>query len=101
MQVELEGNSKPATLILAQVKLLSCVGMMYCVDDRLQMIARSYHNDLAAFCTSYWAMTCSEASSRNSEQDGQDWKAWIQTEATRRTGYCIWVSSTSVSKHPG
>ncbi|KAH9222808.1 hypothetical protein DL95DRAFT_285815 [Leptodontidium sp. 2 PMI_412] len=86
-------------VLTAVMKLLSCVGMMYCGDDRLQMIARSYHNDLAAFCTSYWAMTCSEASSRNSEQDGQDWKAWIQTEATRRTGYCIWLLDCMWSFH--
>ncbi|KAH7360640.1 C2H2 transcription factor-like protein [Rhexocercosporidium sp. MPI-PUGE-AT-0058] len=97
--VEFEGNSKPSTLVLAQVKLLSCIGMMYCGDDRLQMIAKSYHSDLAAYCTSYWTVYCSEASSTDSQEEGLDWQAWIQTETTRRTGYCIWLLDCMWSFH--
>ncbi|KAG4429874.1 hypothetical protein IFR05_014642 [Cadophora sp. M221] len=97
--VELEGNSKPTILVLAQVKLLSCVGMMYCGDDRLQTMARSYHCDLAAFCTSYWVTNGSETFSVNSEQERPDWQSWIRTEATRRTGYCIWLLDCMWSFH--
>ncbi|KAH7418323.1 C2H2 transcription factor-like protein [Cadophora sp. MPI-SDFR-AT-0126] len=102
MAVELDGNSKPGTLILTQVKVLSCVGMMYCGNARLQLLARAYHSDLAAFCTTHWVESCSDIIPRRPDRSGQavpDWQLWIQAESTRRTGYCIWLLDCMWSFH--
>ncbi|KAK0124407.1 hypothetical protein ONS95_009368 [Cadophora gregata] len=102
MAIELDGSSKPGVLVLAQVKLLNCVGMMYCGDDRLRTLARGYHSDLAAFCTVHWAGPSVAATSKypeRTEQVDQDWQTWIQTETIRRTGYCIWLLDCMWSFH--
>lgn len=99
--MEFDSIAKPDYLVLTQVKLLSCVGMMYCGDDRLKSIAKSYHSDLVAFCVTDWAMSDSQIlqNTSNSEQAGLDWRTWIQAETIRRTGYCIWVSFTIMTRN--
>lgn len=102
MALESDSNSKPGKLVLTQVKMLCCVAMMYCGDDRLQLLARSYHRDLAAFCTADWVDSCFDIISRpseRSEQGGSDWHTWVKTETTRRTGYCIWLLDCMWSFH--
>jgi hypothetical protein len=82
-------------LLLTQIKVLNSVGMSYCGDERLSIIARNYHGDLASFCTTEWLMPYLEAepSSLNGMDDGDyGWRKWYEAESRRRTGYCIWVS---------
>jgi hypothetical protein len=94
-QAETGKYPRLSKLLLAQIKVLNCVGMSYCGDERLSTIARSYHGDLASFCTTEWLMTYPEAepSSLNGMDNGDyGWRKWYEAESRRRTGYCIWVS---------
>lgn len=85
------GGSKPDSLVLTQVKLLNCVGMMYCGDERLRAIAKCNHSDLVSYCERDWKRL-SEYPQLPSDNANHDWKTWCQAESSRRTGYCIWVS---------
>jgi hypothetical protein len=95
MQLDNGVSMRPDSLIMTQVKLLCCVGMMYCGDRRLMTIAKNYHSDLTSFCDTEWARLSVEAGSspgsNDSEQMSMDWMIWIRAESSRRTGYCIWV----------
>ena len=80
-----------------QAKILNCVGMMYCGDERLMKIGKTYHSDLASFCEEEWEVSCVESSNVEEvadhvERTGQNWNEWCEAETSRRTGYCIWVS---------
>jgi hypothetical protein len=93
------GPSQPDSLVLTQVKLLCCVGMMYSGDRRLMAISKSYHSDLTSFCDAEWTRLSSEMQSSPgssaSEQINMDWLVWIRAESSRRTGYCIWVGHST------
>lgn len=87
-------NSIPDGLILTQVRLLSCIGMMYCGDQRLVERAKNGMSDLIAFCNTEWPNYMPEARrplGDNSSQVACDWELWCQAESHRRTGYSIWV----------
>jgi hypothetical protein len=87
-------------LLFTQIKLLNCVGMIYCGDERLSNLAGSYHNDLASFCSTEWSRTLSETGQSNiNGMDDADhgWKKWYEAESHRRTGYCIWVSFSALT----
>jgi len=87
---------KPDAFILAQIKLLNCVGMIYSGDEYLMTAAKSYHGDLAAFCGAQWNEFESgqDDMPRNPEETlAHKWAAWCEAESRRRTGYCIWVRS--------
>lgn len=88
--VEMGGNSKPDLLVLTQVKLLSCVGMMYSGDERLKAIAKCNHSGLVSYCDRDWRRL-SECPRLSSESADHDWKIWCQAESSKRTGYCIWL----------
>jgi hypothetical protein len=79
-----------------QSKILNCVGMMYCGDERLMKIAKTYHGILASFCEEEWGRSSAENSNMETVADrggktGQNWNEWCEAETNRRTGYCIWV----------
>jgi hypothetical protein len=78
---------------MTQTKLLNCVGMIYCGDERLSTIGRSYHSELVSFCNTEWSRTISKAeqSNTNGMDDDYGWKKWYEAESCRRTEYCIWV----------
>ena len=87
------GNSKPSIVLFTQIKLLSCVGMMYCGNEHLAEAAKSYHSELVFFCNSEWVKPSKEIPQNaiNDEQVVVLWKAWREAETKRRTGYCVWV----------
>lgn len=98
MQAERGEDDKPNFLVQAQAKLLNCVGMMYSGDEDLTRLAKSYHYQLVSFCGDNWtngALETEEILRNNSNSVGRKWKAWYEAESRRRTGYCIWVSSTT------
>ena len=78
--------------LFAQVKLLNCIGMTYCGDDRMEKFGWRQHSDLIKFCKTHWV----------NEEDTQaqadahphvdiEWRQWRDIEARRRTGYAIWL----------
>ena len=98
MSVSNDGDSRCAKVMMIQIKLLNCVGMMYCGSDELSQAAKSYHRDLNDFCCSEWKTlnqiprtAVSQTSSNDTEQANREWKEWYDAESIRRTGYCIWV----------
>ncbi len=71
--------------------------MMYSGNDHLMQLAKSYHSDLVSFCSLEWERLSREVS-ENATSDklvALSWKAWCESESSRRTGYCIWVCSLS------
>ncbi|KAM0154533.1 hypothetical protein ACHAPG_006484 [Botrytis cinerea] len=98
MSVSNDGDSRCAKVMMIQIKLLNCVGMMYCGSDELSQAAKSYHRDLNDFCCSEWKTlnqiprtAVSQTSSNDTEQANREWKEWYDAESIRRTGYCIWL----------
>ncbi|KAE9379029.1 hypothetical protein N431DRAFT_396985 [Stipitochalara longipes BDJ] len=86
-------HSRPSKLVLTQIKLLNCVGMIYCGDERLSTMAEAYHGDLVSFCSTEWSRTLSEVEQSNingADDVDYGWKRWHEAESRRRTGYCIW-----------
>lgn len=82
------GDQIPSRLFLAQVKLLNCVGMLYCGDERLLQQGKAYHTDLVSFCNAEWTSPVSHGFS-NTNDVNNDWRVWYEAESLRRTGYSI------------
>jgi hypothetical protein len=79
---------------MIQIKVLNCVGMMYCGDRRLKSFAEGYLHEFVSFCHEEWtrpSVRSNPIPENDSENVGHDWRVWIQAESSRRTGYCIWV----------
>ncbi|TVY80516.1 Biofilm and cell wall regulator [Lachnellula suecica] len=92
--VENGGEQKPDILTLTQTKLLNCVGMMYSGDQHTIAMARGYHVDLMSFCELHWNSTTLETNEvvqDSTNAVGKQWRAWVDAESCRRTGYCIWL----------
>ena len=85
------GDQIPSRLFLAQVKLLNCVGMLYCGDERLLQQGKAYHTDLVSFCDAEWTSLASSVSNgfSNTNEVNNDWSVWYEAESLRRTGYSI------------
>lgn len=83
-------------VIFAQVKLLSCIGMLYSGEQRLGKHAWRQHSDLARFCRGDWTLeqTSSNSNDGSAESMEQDWYRWKDLEQRRRTGYAIWVHTS-------
>lgn len=81
-------------VVFAQVKLLSCIGMLYSGEQRLGKYAWRQHGDLTSFCRNDWAWepTVANAVEGGIEPVDQDWIKWKDVEQRRRTGYAVWVS---------
>jgi hypothetical protein len=94
-QLETGNNSWPEGLVFTQVRLLSCIGMMYSGDQRLVEKAKASSSDLIAFCGSEWTKYAEQddqsVRSRGTNQAASEWEAWCYAESHRRTGYSIWV----------
>ncbi len=96
MQIETRPGQKLDELLLAQVKLLNCVGMLYCGDECLFNLAKCYHSDLVTFCDVQWKKPTTVISyglTHDLEEAARKWELWQKEESLRRTGYCIWVST--------
>lgn len=98
ISVGLKENLGPTNVVVIQVKLLNCVGMMYCGCDELSQAAKSYHRDLIDFCCYEWKASnqisrieMAQSNPNDTEQAKREWKEWYDAESIRRTGYCIWV----------
>ena len=80
---------------MAQVKLLSAIGMIYCGDERMERHGWRQHSDVVKFCRTHWLQ---EDDPYMQFIDGveqtveQQWRRWKDVEGRRRTGYAIWVS---------
>ncbi|KAK6601670.1 hypothetical protein H4I96_07011 [Botrytis cinerea] len=84
MSVSNDGDSRCAKVMMIQIKLLNCVGMMYCGSDELSQAAKSYHRDLNDFCCSEWKTlnqiprtAVSQTSSNDTEQANREWKECV------------------------
>ncbi|KAI9737326.1 MAG: hypothetical protein M1834_009479 [Cirrosporium novae-zelandiae] len=87
-------NSKPDDILVAQVKILNCVGMIYCSDERLVKIAANNHCELVTFCENEWkkpSASFDQLPNNSIESANHDWGVWRDTETRCRTGYCIWL----------
>ncbi|KAF5873817.1 putative c2h2 transcription protein [Botrytis fragariae] len=98
MSVSNDGDPRCTKIMMIQIKLLNCVGMMYCGSDELSHAAKSYHRDLNDFCCNEWKtsnqiprIAVSQTSTNDTEQANREWKKWYDAESIRRTGYCIWL----------
>lgn len=94
----IKGDSGCSEVVTVQIKLLNCVGMMYCGCDELSQAAKSYHRDLVDFCCYEWkasndisSLGTTGSNSSETDQAKVEWKEWYDAESIRRTGYCIWV----------
>lgn len=94
-QLETGNNSWPEGLVFTQVRLLSCIGMMYSGDQRLVERAKASSSGLIAFCGSEWTNYAEQddqsVRSHGTNQAASEWEAWCHAESHRRTGYSIWV----------
>ncbi|KAL7784031.1 C2H2 transcription factor-like protein [Trichoderma afarasin] len=88
-------NASIERLVLTQVRLLSCIGMMYCGAQQLIERAKASRIDLVAFCETEWVNYTEQEDqllrSHTVDQAASDWKAWCCAESRRRTGYTIWL----------
>ncbi|KAA8568354.1 hypothetical protein EYC84_007390 [Monilinia fructicola] len=94
----IKGDSGCSEVVTVQIKLLNCVGMMYCGCDELSQAAKSYHRDLVDFCCYEWkasndisSLGTTGSNSSETDQAKVEWKEWYDAESIRRTGYCIWL----------
>ncbi|KAB8297286.1 hypothetical protein EYC80_002643 [Monilinia laxa] len=94
----IKGDSGCRNVVMIQVKLLNCVGMMYCGCDELSQAAKSYHRDLIDFCCYEWKASnnisrigTTDSNLSETYQAKIEWKEWHDAESIRRTGYCIWL----------
>lgn len=96
-QTETGNSSRANGLVMTQIRLLSCVGMLYCGDQRLVERAKASASDLIGFCATEWARCIGQDDQTlmniPSNQTASDWEAWCHAESHRRTGYSIWVYS--------
>ncbi|QSZ34784.1 hypothetical protein DSL72_007642 [Monilinia vaccinii-corymbosi] len=98
ISTSIKGDSGCSRMVMIRVKLLSCVGMMYCGCEELLQYARLYHRDLIDFCCCEWKasnkMSRVETTQSSPHETGmatKEWKKWYDAESIRRTGYCIWL----------
>ena len=80
---------------LAQVKLLSCIGLTYCTDERMELHGWRQHVDVVSYCKTLWITESDEdfsAAIQPGDSHDKQWRRWRDVEARRRTGYGIWVS---------
>ncbi|TGO46196.1 hypothetical protein BOTNAR_0606g00020 [Botryotinia narcissicola] len=98
MSVSNDGDTRCTKIMMIQIKLLNCVGMMYSGSDELSHSAKSYHRDLNDFCCNEWKtsnqiprIAVLQTSPNDTKQTNREWKEWYDAESIRRTGYCIWL----------
>ncbi|KAF2225846.1 hypothetical protein BDZ85DRAFT_72323 [Elsinoe ampelina] len=81
-------------VLLAQVKLLNCIGMIYSGDERMERFGWRHHHDLVRFCHTHWVnedeVGLPADAAMMSEVEVQ-WRHWKDVESRRRTGYGIWM----------
>ncbi|KAL3419399.1 hypothetical protein PVAG01_09620 [Phlyctema vagabunda] len=95
-----EEDSKFDHVTFAQVRILSCIGPMYCGDERLLRLAKNTHHHLVKFCADVWSNSPSDPESMELSSDpNQDWKTWYESEMRRRVGYSIWLLDTMWAFH--
>lgn len=88
------GEESIDPLVLAQVKLLNCIGMIYCGDERMERYAWSHHAEVVKFCKTHWideSEVIAPADANSASDVDVRWRYWRDIEARRRTGYCIWM----------
>ncbi|GAM89002.1 hypothetical protein ANO11243_070360 [Dothideomycetidae sp. 11243] len=81
-------------VLLAQVKLLNSIGMIYCGDERMERFGWRQHSDVVKFCKTHWINEDEVRSSADANHYSEvevDWLHWRDVEARRRTGYAIWL----------
>ncbi|ESZ93522.1 hypothetical protein SBOR_6103 [Sclerotinia borealis F-4128] len=94
ISVGIKGDSSCTKMVMIQVKLLNCVGMMYCGCDELSQVAKSYHGDLIDFCCNEWKASnqisrieTAKSSLNDMDQTKRDWKEWYDAESLLD---CMW-----------
>lgn len=84
-------------LWLLQVMLLNCIGLLYSGGERARASGLSCFADLVNLSNREkllrWPSKSKVASSDVPVE--HKWAKWIEDEAKRRTGYCIWVCRPS------
>ncbi|KAF2156950.1 hypothetical protein K461DRAFT_7805 [Myriangium duriaei CBS 260.36] len=91
--LEISENSIDPVL-LAQVKLLNCIGMIYCGDERMENFGWRQHADVVRFCRTHWVNEDSVQLPTDAHLYSEvevEWRHWRDIEARRRTGYGIWL----------
>ncbi|KAI9646092.1 hypothetical protein NHQ30_005532 [Ciborinia camelliae] len=95
MSVGIKGDSGCTKVVMVQVKLLNCVGMMYGGCDELSQTAKSYHRDLIDFCSYEWKASNRisrietvgvQSGPNDTDRAKREWKEWYDAESIRRTG---------------
>ncbi|KAK4064170.1 transcriptional regulator family: Fungal Specific TF [Trichoderma aggressivum f. europaeum] len=95
MVLETGNNASIERLVFTQIRLLNCIGMMYCGAQQLIERAKASRIELVAFCETEWVNYTEQQDqfvrSDIIDQAASDWKVWCYAESRRRTGYTIWL----------
>ncbi|KAJ5442736.1 hypothetical protein N7445_005743 [Penicillium cf. griseofulvum] len=85
-------KSRPgqASLEILQAMLFNCIGLFHSRSEREKASALSTFGDLVTLMKASQLLAPMRTKSNEVSQDTA-WVSWIQDEARRRTGYCIWL----------
>lgn len=81
-------------VLFAQVKLLNCIGMVYCGDKRMERFGWRHHSDVVKFCRTHWINEDEVGLPVDAHLYSEvevEWRQWRDIESRRRTGYAIWM----------
>ncbi|KXG47409.1 Transcription factor [Penicillium griseofulvum] len=85
-------KSRPgqASLEMLQAMLFNCIGLFHSRTEREKASALSTFGDLVTLMKASRLLAPMRTKPNEASQDAA-WVSWIQDEARRRTGYCIWL----------